>query len=86
METVLPDGGAWALVKLAIALAAVAEGLALSLDWRGARRGAARLLQIRLDRPGRVAGWIIRPLLLLVGLLSLGFGAFEIVHTVQELV
>jgi hypothetical protein len=83
---VLPDGGLWGLVKLVIAVAAVAEGLVLSLDWHGARRGAARLLQLRLNRPGRMFGWIVRPLLLLVGVLSLGFGAFEIVHTIQELV
>jgi hypothetical protein len=86
LSSVLPEGGGWAIFKLAVGVALVGEGALLAMDAQGARRGAAARLQMRSGRTGRVYGWILRPTLLLVGFVCLGVGALQLVDAARELV
>jgi hypothetical protein len=54
----------------------------LASDWRRARRDAVGLLLVRLGR-GRFWRFVLGPVLLVYGLVALGFGGLELVRAAQ---
>ena len=86
IESLVPDHGGWAILKIVAGAVMLVEGAALVTDWERARRGALDRLLAALKRRGRLYRWLLGPVLLVFGCVSAGFGVLELVRGTQDLI
>lgn len=84
VDSLLGGSSAANLARLVAGLVMLAEGTPLALNWRRARQLLTERLLEKLGRSGRMWRWLVGPLLIVLALVFLGFGALEVLRAAQS--